>query len=306
MGILNNRQSNQMKMVRNVANQTLYAFWEAFFTMRLISRIRINNLPDTVDEVLIKKTAAMNGSAAVGDYHSIIVGGAYSNSGRTDMNGYPSKYVYINTLNTYGTRLKCRDFVLLYDNVLRIPSMRFVSAFAYSCYAAHTASITNIQQQAHPYIVATTPEIKLSTDNILNQMFNNEPYINVNVKNAQKMAEIKNLISTFDVKVELISDKLMQYIREQVEIFDMLTGITQPSDKRERMITMEATMGAMSSMVSMSATMEMYEKFADDCNKHGFNNGQPVTVNAVTAGIIPGLEDFADNTGKEEIEDVSE
>lgn len=303
MGIFSSKRSKQMDMLRNVSNQTLYAFWESFFTMRLISRIRINNLPDTVDEVLIKKTAAMNGSAAVGDYHGIIVGGAYSNSGRTDMNGYPSKYVYINTLNTYGSRLKCKDFVLLYDNVLRIPSMRFVSAFAYSCYAAHTAAITNIQQQAHPYLVATLPQIKLSTDNILDQMFNNQPYINVPVENAQTLQEIKNLITTFDVKVELISDKLMQYIREQVEIFDMLTGITQPSDKRERMITMEATMGAMSSMVSMSATMEMYEKFARDCNDHGFNNGSPVTVNAVTAGIIPGLENMMPN-GKEEDTDV--
>ena len=60
-------------------------------------------------------------------------------------------------------------------------------------------------------------------------------------------------------------------------------------------------MGAMSSMVSMSATMEMYEKFAKDCNDHGFNNGSPVTVNAVTAGIIPGLEKMMPKEGDTDV-----
>lgn len=302
MGIFN--QNNSIKMVRNVANQTLYYFWEAFFMQRLICRVKINNLPDTVDEPLMKKTAATNASAAVGEHHGIIIGGAYSSSGKKDANGYPSKYVYINTLNTYGTRIKCQKFALLYDNVLRIPSMRFVSAFAYSCYAAHTAAITNVQQQARPYIVLTNEDIKLSTDNIVNQMYNNEPYINVKVKNKAKIEDIKNMITTFNVNVNFIAPELMQFIRDQIEIFDLLTGITQPSDKKERMITMEASFMAMSSMVSMSSTIEMYEKFARDCNALGFNNGEPVTVNAVTMGIIPGLEKLI---GKEvEVEDVSE
>lgn len=297
-------KSKEIKMIKNLASQSLYMFWDAFFQMRLISSIGIKNLPDTIDTVLLKQTAVNTGSAAVGRYGEFVIGGRYSTSGKTDINGYPSKYIYINSLNTFGSRFKCREFAILYDNVLKTPLSRFVSAFAYSCYAAHTAAITNIQQQQRPYIVATSPETKLTTDNIMSQMYNAEPYINVQIKKGQSMQDIKNLISTFDIKVEYLGDKFMSYIKDQVELFDMITGIAQPNDKRERMISLEASMGAMSNMVSMNTRIEMYQKFADRCNKLGFNNGKDVEVFAVTAGVIPGVMEFERDYGKSGEEDV--
>lgn len=297
-------RNKDVKMIRNIANQSLYQFWEAFFTMRLISSIGIRNLPDTVDPVLIKRTAVSTGSAAVGRYHDFIIGGRYSTSGKTDVNGYPSKFIYIDSLNTYGSRFKCQEFAVLFDNVMQVPLSRFVSAFAYSCYAAHTAAITNIQQQARPYIVVTDDMIKLSTDNIVNQMFNNDPYINVRLNKGKSLTDMKNAIGTFPIKVEYMADKDMQYIKDQVELFDMITGISQPNDKRERMITIEASLGAMSNMVSMNTRMEEYEKWADRCNRYGFNNGKPVEVYAITAGVIPGVVDFEKDYEKEDTANV--
>lgn len=141
-----------------------------------------------------------------------------------DFYGRPSGYILGLTENTEHDRIPSDDYVIFYDTVQTTRDCRTtlnaIEMFAYWAYEVHNVFRSNLMHQNKPFILATTPQTKMSSNNFWHQFSSFVPYINMLLKKGQKAEDIGKQMQTVDLRVEFHGKELADILMIIVNMVD--------------------------------------------------------------------------------------
>lgn len=286
------------------ATNQIYNYYYMFFLMRAASVFGYKNAPKDCDMIWFENKVIERGTAALmtwkddpepGRVFSLPYNLYY---GYRDFYGYPAKMIVGLTNNQYRTQIKSDNFVVLYDNIERIPLEPYISMFALLCWEVHNTFRSNLMHQNKPFIIPTTPATRLSTDNIWNQFRSFAPYININLSKGKQPEDLQKIFQTIDLKTEFKGKDLLECLQTVLDMFDNMVGITTNDGKRERMLTSEIQMNRMGDAITLNTRYAPRVEFVKKCNERGFHSEEGEMEVFVRTDPMPGIKPYDDSMGE--------
>lgn len=298
MGLLKKSFGNMAALQMRATNQ-IYQYYYWFFIMRAASVFGYKNAPDDCDMLFFESKLIERGTAAFmesDDLPGRIFSLPYNTyNGYKDFYGYPSDKIVGLTSNQYRTQIYSTNFIVLYDNIMRMPLEPYVSMFALLCWELHNTFRSNLMHQNKPFIIPTTPATRLSTDNIWNQFRNFAPYINVNLSKGKTPEDFQKIFQTIDLKTEFKGKDLLECLQTTLDMFDAMVGITASDGKRERMISSEVAMNRMGDAITLNTRYAPRVEFVKKCNDRGFHSAEGEMEVFVRNDPLPDIQPYGEN-----------
>lgn len=293
------KQHGNMAQLQMMATNQIYQYYHWFFHTRAASVFGYKNEPEDCDMIFFETKTVDRGTAALLEAEDL-PGHVFSlpynlYNGYRDFYGYPSQRIVGLTSNQYRTQVYSRNFVVLYDNIMRIPIEPYISMFALLCWELHNTFRSNLMHQNKPFIIPTTPATRLSTDNIWNQFRNFAPYINVNLSKGKQPEDFQKIFQTIDLKTEFKGKDLLECLQTTLDMFDAMVGITASDGKRERMISSEVAMNRMGDAITLNARYAPRVEFVKKCNKLGFHSKDGEMEVFVRNDPLPDIQPYGEN-----------
>lgn len=202
------------------------------------------NLPDSMNARYLEMCLYYNGQAGLlwdEDYNFINT--QVADAGYINIYGLPTKlncysYSYNKERELYipGSNLPAEEEVILVmNNFQRVPTASTISLYAERLTEAQRVCDTNIKSQKTPIIILTDKNQELSLKNMYAQYDGNSPVI---FGDRNLLAE--NSISVLKTDAPFVANDVRLYMREIWNDFLCFLGISNLSEKRERLITSEA------------------------------------------------------------------
>ena len=203
------------------------------------------NLPDTMNERYLEMCLYYKGQAALlydEDYGFINTQAA--DSGYINIYGLPTKincysYSYNKMRELYvpNTNLPAEEeCILVMNNYQRVPTASTISLYAERLTEAQRAADINIKSQKTPILLSLADKNQeLTLRNIYAQYDGNSPVIIVD-----KSLLNGNEINAINTEAKFVANDIRTYMREIWNDFLTFLGISNLSEKRERLITSEA------------------------------------------------------------------
>lgn len=202
------------------------------------------NLPDTCNARYLEMCLYYNGQAGLlWDEDFSFINTQVADSGYLNIYGLPTKlncysYSYNKERELYipGSNLPPEEEVILVmNNFQRVPTASTISLYAERLTEAQRVCDTNIKSQKTPIIILTDKNQELSLKNMYAQYDGNAPVI---FGDRNLLAE--NSISVLKTDAPFIANDVRLYMREIWNDFLSFLGISNLSEKRERLISSEA------------------------------------------------------------------
>lgn len=202
------------------------------------------NLPDSMNARYLEMTLYYKGQAALlwdEDYNFINTQAA--DSGYFNIYGLPTKlncysYSYNKERELYipGSNLPAEEeCILVMNNFQRIPTCSTIELYAERLTDAQRTADINIKAQKTPILMLTDKNQELSLKNVYAQYDGNSPVIT-----GDKNLLAENSITVLKTDAPFIANDIRVYMREIWNDFLTFLGISNLSEKRERLITSEA------------------------------------------------------------------
>lgn len=305
MGLFKKHFKN-MAALQNLATNQIYQYYYFYFLTRAASVFEYKNAPEDCDMLFFECKMVERGTAALMTAINMPQDRVFSlpyntYSGYRDFYGYPSRKIVGLTSNTNYTQIYSKNFVVLYDNIMRTPIEPYVSMFALLCWELHNTFRSNLMHQNKPFIIPTTPATRLSTDNIWNQFSNFTPYINVNLSKGKQPEDFQKIFQTIDLKTEFKGKDLLECLQTTLDMFDSMVGITTNDGKRERMIQSEIAMNRMGDAITLNTRYAPRIEFVKKCNAKGFHSKEGEMEVSIRKDPLPQIEPFREE-GEEYVE----
>lgn len=202
------------------------------------------NLPDTMNARYLEMCLYYKGQAALlydEDYGFINTQAA--DSGYINIYGLPTKincfsYSYNKMRELYvpHTNLPAEEeCILVMNNYQRVPTASTISLYAERLADAQRAADINIKSSKTPILLLTDKNQELTLRNLYAQYDGNSPVIygDKNLLNEKP-------IDSINTQADFIANDIRVYMREIWNDFLTFLGISNLSEKRERLITSEA------------------------------------------------------------------
>lgn len=202
------------------------------------------NLPDTMNARYLEMCLYYKGQAALlydEDYGFINTQAA--DSGYINIYGLPTKincfsYSYNKMRELYvpNTNLPAEEeCILVMNNYQRVPTASTISLYAERLADAQRAADINIKSSKTPILLLTDKNQELTLRNLYAQYDGNSPVIygDKNLLNEKP-------IDSINTQADFIANDIRVYMREIWNDFLTFLGISNLSEKRERLITSEA------------------------------------------------------------------
>ena len=198
-----------------------------------LSIFKWENLPDTIDEVFLERTLFYNGCALF-CYDDVLGYLALKTSAAGDFNVYsiPKKRVGYGA-NGYHIEKDNNNSIIIYNNMLRLPSEPTVFEFANRLEEIDRAIDVNINAQKTPIIISCKESDRLALKNVYMKYEGNAPVIFAN--DRYDPATIK-VIST---NAPFVAPSLYQLKTEIWKEALTYLGVTSGNNKKERVIVDE-------------------------------------------------------------------
>ena len=202
------------------------------------------NLPDSMNARYLEMTLYYNGQAALlWDEDFNFINTQASDSGYFNIYGLPTKincysYSYNTMRELYvpGTNLPPEEeCILVMNNFERVPTCSTIELYAERLAEAQRVCDINIKSQKSPILILTDKNQELSLKNVYAQYDGNAPVI---MGDKNLLAE--NTITVLKTDAPFIANDVRLYMREVWNDFLSFLGISNLSEKRERLITSEA------------------------------------------------------------------
>lgn len=248
-----------------------YNKWLFKFASNAISSYRVEGLPVEIDERWLALKLFELGSIAffydddVGEYACM----QYSTMGVYDCYGNPSKITVWNPWTSYNKVLEKGQFVIIWDNYLRVNNYRSFIGLAYRLSRLDGTIDVNCTAQKTPVIVSCSENNSLSMKNMISKVDADEPYIPVNTKfNVDDIKAIQ-------LNAPLVALDLLETQQRLYNQGNSMLGITSViAQKKERMITSEVDTGNADALANRRsrtmardyATRQIKETFGIDVN----------------------------------------
>ena len=201
------------------------------------------NLPDTMDARFIELCLFYQGQAALlydenyGYLNCMAADGGYINiyGLPTEIQCYSYRFNQRRTLYTHDTgEEKGSECILVMNNYERVPTASTVNLFAYRLAEAQRTADVNIKAQRTPILIATDQKQYFTLKKMYEEYDGNTPAIF-----ADKNVLTPDALKSIKTDAPYIAQDIMDYKREIWNEFLTFMGISNLSEKRERMISNE-------------------------------------------------------------------
>lgn len=242
------------------------------------------NIPSSMDYKYLEKTLFYFGSAAILNVPNLgYINTKASSAGYINIYDNPTRINCFSNLFTterpvyqgFKTDEDKKDAcILVKNNIDNIPTVSTIQIFAYKLYEADTAIITNIKNQKTPYIILADKDQKLTIDNLFSQVEGNVSKVILDKNQMGKYA-----VSTLDLRVDFIADKLMEYKTKVWNEFLGSLGVNNlPNDKKERQIVDEVNSNNEFTNINLLEGLDFRRKACNEFNEY-FNMPEDKKIN---------------------------
>lgn len=213
-----------------------YNHWLMKFASNAISSYRVEGLPKEIDSRWLALKLFELGSVAFfydsdADEYACM---QYSCLGTYDCYGNPTKIRVWNTWTGYQRELSKDEFVIIWDNMLRINMYNAYVELAYRLWRIDGTIDTNCVAQKTPVIVQCSENERLTFKNLIASVDADNPYISVGDNLSLK--DIKPL----KLDAPLVAPQLLEVQQTLYNRGNALLGITSVIvQKKERMVKSE-------------------------------------------------------------------
>ena len=201
------------------------------------------NLPDSMSARFIEMCLYYMGQATLlyddtyGYINTMASDGGYINiyGLPTELNCYSYRFNQRRSLYTVDTgEEKGKECILVMNNYERIPTCATINLFAYRLAEAQRTADVNIKAQRTPILITTDQKQQYTLKKMYEQYDGNTPAIF-----ADKNVITPDALKALKTDAPFIAQAIMDYKREIWNEFLTFLGISNLSEKRERMITNE-------------------------------------------------------------------
>lgn len=269
-----------VEQMQAVQTNSIYVHYFNNFRDRVVSKFGYRNYPKGMNPIkhenyLFNKTtdAVLRhlGGPCPDEAYSLPY---ISNSGYRDMYGQPSGLIFGLTENTEHDRIPSKDYVIFYDTTACEndigSSFNAVCMFAYWAYEVHNVFRSNLMHQNKPFILPTTPQTKLSTNNIWQQFSSFVPYINLFLKKGQKPADLKDQFQTIDLRVDFHGKELAEILSMIVNMVDGRIDMNTMAG-RDRVSSYDFATQCNQAIIDNMSRYLIRKQKVEECNERGFH-----------------------------------
>lgn len=208
-----------------------------------LSMFEWENLPTTMDARFLEQCLFYNGQAALlydenyGYLNSMAADGGYINlyGLPTEVICYSYRFNQRRELFTHDIgRTKSEECILVMNNYERVPTCATINLFAYRLAEAQRTADVNIKAQRTPILILTDQKQYYTLKKMYEEYDGNSPAIFADKNNINPEA-----LKSIKTDAPFIANNIMDYKREIWNEFLTFLGISNLSEKRERMISNE-------------------------------------------------------------------
>lgn len=208
-----------------------------------LSMFEWQNLPDSMNARFIEMCLFYNGQAALlydddyGYINTMAADGGYINiyGLPTEIQCYSYRFNQRRSLYMTDTgEEKGKECILVMNNYERIPTCSTVNLFAYRLAEAQRTADVNIKAQRTPVLITTDQKQYFTLKKMYEEYDGNTPAIF-----ADKNVITPDALKALKTDAPFIAQDIMDYKREIWNEFLTYMGISNLSEKRERMISNE-------------------------------------------------------------------
>ena len=223
-------------------NQTYIDYLERMKKICL-SIFEWENLPDSMNARFIEMCLYYNGQCAFlyddeyGYINTMAADGGYINiyGLPTELNCYSFRFNQRRSLYTVDTgEEKGKECILVMNNYERVPTAATINLFAYRLAEAQRTADVNIKAQRTPILITTDQKQFFTLKKMYEEYDGNTPAIF-----ADKNVITPDALKALKTDSPFIAQNIMDYKREIWNEFLTFMGISNLSEKRERLISNE-------------------------------------------------------------------
>ena len=223
-------------------NQTYVDYLERMKKIAL-SMFEWQNLPESMNARFIEMCLFYNGQAALlydddfGYINTMAADGGYINlyGLPTEIQCYSYRFNQRRSLYMTDTgEEKGKECILVMNNYERVPTSATVTVFAYRLAEAQRTADVNIKAQRTPILITTDQKQQFTLKKMYEEYDGNTPAIF-----ADKNVITPDALKALKTDAPFIAQNIMDYKREIWNEFLSFMGISNLSEKRERMISNE-------------------------------------------------------------------
>lgn len=250
-----------------------------------ITSFKWENLPDTIDERYMELTIYEQGLSVF--FYDFVVGFlALPATVGDNFNVYmipQTRRAY--SANGYQKTLTGKNSVIIYNNVLHTLCSPILRQYASDLYEIDRAIIVNAKAQKTPLFISCDESQQLTMKNVYMQYDGNSPVIFAN-KNLNP-----NDLKVMKTDAPFVADKLYALkLKIWNEALTFL-GITNLSDKKERLITDEIAQNQGGVIASRYSRLVARQQAADEINKmFGLSISVKYRSDVEIPSMIPGMD----------------
>ena len=224
-------------------NDQTYIDYQERMKKIALSMFEWQNLPNSMNARFIELCLFYNGQAAFlydddyGYINTMAADGGYINiyGLPTEIQCYSYRFNQRRSLYMTDTgEEKGKECILVMNNYERIPTCATVNLFAYRLAEAQRTADVNIKAQRTPILITTDQKQLFSLKKMYEEFDGNTPAIF-----ADKNVITPDALKALKTDAPFIAQDVMDYKREIWNEFLTFMGISNLSEKRERMVTNE-------------------------------------------------------------------
>lgn len=243
--------------------------WSAIYYLNRLTELAMamfewKNLPDTIDWRFLEYTLYYDGKAlwfyedGLKDY----VVTKCAMSGKMNFYRIPNRRrAYAD--NGYQKNLTEKDSVVIFNNMLRLPSYPAMTFYARKLWEIDRVIDVNIKAQKTPVLILANEDERLTMKNVYQQYDGNQPFIF-----GSKNMGLKDNITVLKTDAPYLADKLMEQKNQIWNEAMTYLGISNVSyQKKERLISDEVTRSMGGTIASRQSRLEMRKEACDQINR---------------------------------------
>lgn len=292
-------------------NSTTYFDYLERMKKIALSMFEWQNLPDTMNARYLEMCLYYKGQAALlKDQNYGFINTQAADSGYINIYGLPTlincySYSYNSQRNLYvpdSDDSEDDSCILVMNTFERVPTCAMIELFAKRLADAQRTADINIAAQRTPVLILTDKNQELTLKNMYAQYEGNAPVIY-----GDRNQLTPDAIRTVNTEAKFIGREIMDYKREIWN--EMLTalGISNLSEKRERLISNEADSNNELVNLNLQSFLIPRQKAAEEFNKLFNLEGDKaisVRVRSDLYNIVKQYDSIADDYGTDELKEV--
>lgn len=292
-------------------NSTTYFDYLERMKKIALSMFEWQNLPDTMNARYLEMCLYYKGQAALlKDQNYGFINTQAADSGYINIYGLPTlincySYSYNSQRNLYvpdSDDSEDDSCILVMNTFERVPTCAMIELFAKRLADAQRTADINIAAQRTPVLILTDKNQELTLKNMYAQYEGNAPVIY-----GDRNQLTPDAIRTVNTEAKFIGREIMDYKREIWN--EMLTalGISNLSEKRERLISNEADSNNELVNLNLQSFLIPRQKAAEEFNKLFNLTGDKaisVRVRSDLYNIVKQYDSIADDYGTDELKEV--